>query len=492
MQIYSYRRVFYSCITAVLVVLLYQQSVVAQEFPLATQLGDSTWRELKLKKALRDSLLLPNYVDTIYESKKNFWRAAAEWTATQAFPASFNYFIRKDPYSHISFQNFLDHQRIKAWKWDDNEFMTNQIAHPYHGQLYFNSFRSNGYSFLSSSIATFAGSYIWETGGETQAPSINDLVNTTTGGIVLGEMTHRIANNILAKPADGFHKHVNEALAFLINPINGLNRLIDGKWGKYDRRNLADSSVVTAEVDMGIRRFDSKVSSLLEKGKNAAYGRLRILYSAGDSEYKKPFEEFFVNLEVGSDDSSFVNAVNAYGVLYGEPLVIKLPGKHYGTITANYDFIYNEAFFYGGQSVNYNVLSTFVLGRKNLLKTSLGAGFVLLSAIPDPHLLYGESRNYNYGSGFSVKFDSELNLFGRFRIAAAYNGGYSYTWEKSGNASTYYLHTFAADFGIRFYEDLSLNVNSGYYRLEGEFKDYPDLDKTYPFARISLGYNIRF
>ena len=470
----------------------FQNPTLAQDFPFSTQLKDTTITDPYLRKTKLDSLRLPDYIDTLYASKKNFWRAATEWTLTQAFPASFNYFVRKDPYSHITFKNFIDHQRLSAWKWDDNEFMTNQISHPYHGQLYFNSFRSNGYSFTTSSLATLAGSYIWETGGETQTPSINDLVNTTYGGIVLGEMTHRIANNILAKPAYGFQKQANEVVAFLVNPINGLNRLLDGKWGKYEKRNLTDSSVITAEVDMGIRRFDTRVSNLLEKGKNAAYGRLRIIYSAGDSEYKKPFEEFYVNLELGSDDSSFVNSVNAYGVLYGEPLLIRLPGKHYGTITANYDFLYNEAFFYGGQSLNYNVLSTFNLGRKNKLKTAMGMGFVLLSAIPDPHLLYGESRNYNYGSGFSVKFDSELNIFGRLRIGVGYNGAYSYTWEKSGNASTYYLHAFSGNFGFRFYKDLSLNLNSGYYRLEGEFRDYPDLDKTYPFARISLGYNIRF
>src|SRR5690606_40365982 len=79
---------------------------------------------------------------------------------------------------YISFQNFIDHQRLSAWDWDDNQFTTNQIDHPFHGSLYFNAFRSNGYNFYQSSLATIAGSYIWETAGETQHPSINDLVNT--------------------------------------------------------------------------------------------------------------------------------------------------------------------------------------------------------------------------------------------------------------------------------------------------------------------------
>lgn len=163
--------------------------------------------------------------------EKKFIRAGTEWFLTQAFPATFNRFITKDPYSYISFKNFIDHQRISAWDWDDNQFTTNHIDHPYHGQLYFNSFRSNGYNLLQSSLATVAGSYIWETAGETQAPSINDFVNTTFGGILLGEMLHRVSRNVIGRGRNGRNKKGNEVTAFLINPVNGLNRWLDGKSG---------------------------------------------------------------------------------------------------------------------------------------------------------------------------------------------------------------------------------------------------------------------
>jgi hypothetical protein len=102
------------------------------------------------RKTNRQSIRLP---------KKNFLRAGIEWFSIQAIPASVNYFIRKDPVSHISFKNFFSHLKLSAWTWDDNLFATNQIAHPYHGQFYFNSFRSNNYSFQSTA-ATVAGSYI--------------------------------------------------------------------------------------------------------------------------------------------------------------------------------------------------------------------------------------------------------------------------------------------------------------------------------------------
>src|SRR5690554_504629 len=182
-----------------------------------------------------DSVILKLKQDTMPPVReKKFLRAGSEWFLAQAFPAAFNRFITKDPYSYISFKNFIDHQRISAWDWDDNQFTTNHIDHPFHGQLYFNSFRSNGYNLPQSSIATVVGSYIWETAGETQAPSINDFVNTTFGGILLGEMMHRVSRHVIGKGRNGRNKKRNEITGFLINPVNGLNRWLDGKSGSVD------------------------------------------------------------------------------------------------------------------------------------------------------------------------------------------------------------------------------------------------------------------
>jgi hypothetical protein len=425
--------------------------------------------------------------------KKNFWRAGAQWFLAQALPASFNRFITKDPYSYISFQNFLDHQRFSAWDWDDNQFTTNQIDHPFHGQIYFNAFRSNGYNFYQSSLATVAGSYIWETAGETQHPSINDLVNTTFGGILMGEMMHRVSRNILARNRTDHNRLGNEIVATIVNPINGLNRFLDGKWGKkIDDYYGADSSVITAEVDLGIRRFDAKEGDFLNEGKNAFYGRLRFRYSNGDHNYKRPFDQFSVNLELGNGDSSFINAVNVHALLYGAKFFKSQKGDHYGTLNAHYDFYNNDAFFYGAQSLNYNWLSEFRYKKGNRLNLSVGAGAVVLAAVPDPYLLYGASRNYNYGPGASYRFRGDLMILNRFMLSADYNGGVFFTI--SGTDSYYVLHGLNVEASLRLYKRWSINLSSGYFNLQGHFRDqqYPDFNREYPYGRLSVGYNIFF
>jgi hypothetical protein len=427
------------------------------------------------------------------QREKKFWRAGTEWFLAQAIPASFNRFITKDPYSYISFQNFIDHQRISAWDWDDNQFTTNQIDHPYHGQLYFNAFRSNGYNFYESSLATLAGSYIWETAGETQHPSINDLVNTAFGGVILGEMTHRVSRNILARSRDGHNKTGNEVVAFLINPVNGLNRLLDGKWGKrIDDYYVVDSSEISAEFDLGVRRFDAREGDFLEKGKNSIYARLRFMYNNGAHTYKRPFDQFTVNLEVGTGDSTFINAVNVHALLRGAEFFKSRRGTHFGRLNAHYDFYNNDAFFYGAQSITYNWLSEFRYKEQNRLNLSVGAGAVVLAAVPDPYLLYGASRNYNYGSGLSYRFRGELSLLNRLMLTTDYNGGYFHTI--SGNDSYYVLHALSVEGSLRVFKRFSINLASGYFALKGEFVDeqYDDFQREFPFGRLSIGYNIQF
>jgi Domain of unknown function (DUF3943) len=81
----------------------------------------------------------------------------------------------------------------RGWEWDLDGFVVNQIGHPYHGNNYFNAGRANGLSFWESAAVTAFGSGTWEYFDETNQASLNDFINTTLGGIALGEMFHRTA-----------------------------------------------------------------------------------------------------------------------------------------------------------------------------------------------------------------------------------------------------------------------------------------------------------
>src|SRR5688572_5713393 len=225
-----------------------------------------------------------NKVDTVY-GKKRFWRAAGELMLVQVIPWAYNYYVRDADFAHISMESIKHNIQFSNWEWDDNSFKTNQFAHPYHGSLYFSSFRTNGYSFWQSAPAAFAGSYIWEVAGETHPPAPNDFINTSLGGISLGEMTYRLSNHIVRDNQRGFKRQMQEVFAFLVNPMNGFNRILDGRWGRV---HVHSTDTVEAPLkgflDIGVRRFSTEYEDVLTRGDNEFYVRLRLIYGHADQE----------------------------------------------------------------------------------------------------------------------------------------------------------------------------------------------------------------
>ena len=65
----------------------------------------------------------------------------------------------------------------QGWVWDLDEFLVNQIGHPYQGNNYYNAARANGLSFWESAGLTAFGSGTWEYFGETNHASLNDLID---------------------------------------------------------------------------------------------------------------------------------------------------------------------------------------------------------------------------------------------------------------------------------------------------------------------------
>ena len=119
--------------------------------------------------------------------KKRFWLAAGEIALTEALPWVYNRYIAKEDFARISWQTVEANYKA-GFGFDEDHFSTNQSAHPFHGSLYFNAGRSNGYDYWESALFTAMGSVIWEMTMENTQPSINDLVNTTLGGMTRGEV----------------------------------------------------------------------------------------------------------------------------------------------------------------------------------------------------------------------------------------------------------------------------------------------------------------
>lgn len=459
--------------------LLFPFSIFAQE----SLLYPTGLRQDSLAKINNEGLL-----DSM-QRKPNFLRAAGGVALVQVIPWSYSYFITKTEFAKITFKSVGEHLKPSSWTWDDDQFTTNQFSHPYHGNLYFNSFRANGYGLFSSALATVSGSLIWEIAGESEPPSINDLINTSFGGIVLGEMTHRLANKLVNNNSTGLRRKTNEIFGLLINPMNGFNRILSGKWGKQPSNGgEIDSSKIDAQFDLGIRRINTD-HNLIKKGENALYGRMRFFYRDG-KELKRPFDEFRVDIEAGVDDSALVNTLSVYGLLYGRELLANSRMKHSAILSANYDLFHNSSFFYGGQSVNMNLVSEFDIASNSKINTTFGVGSVLLAAVPNQYMKGGKHRNYDYGSGLSLMGNIKADIMERLELGIQYTGGIVGTI--SGNHSSYSLHSLTSEFSVFIWKPFSINISAGFFTVKGNYRDHPDIKKLYSFGRVSVGYQVSF
>lgn len=419
-------------------------------------------------------------------NNKRFGRAATMLMSAEVIPWVFDRYLVNADYSRISFAAIKTNLRPSSWSWDYDDFQTNQIGHPFHGSIFFNAYRSNGYTFWQSVPASFAGSYIWETFAEKQLPSPNDLINTGFGGIMLGEVTHRMANRLINNNSRGAKRQLTEVFAFLINPSNGLNRLLDGKWGKVNYTSTArDSTKITAELDLGFRKFNVNEKNPFFDGHFGGYGRFRISYGSPAESMKDPFSNVSVTVEAGQDDSSKLNLIGVYGNLAGWKIYSQ-SNTYLAIVSANYDYIRNSAFFYSAEGVKMNLSSEFVSSKHLKISGALGMGAIFLAAIPDAYTF--RSRIYDYGPGLSYYGSLKLNVSDKFFYNVNYRGGWMSTI--NGNPSDYFLHALTNEISLAVTKQLSLRSEYGYFNLHGNYRHFDQVNKTYPYLRFAVGYNL--
>lgn len=431
-----------------------------------------------------DSLQIKN--DTsIYQPPKRFGRAVFELGLAELIPWVFDRYVKKADYAYIDPGTMV--RNLGNWQWDNDPFPTNQIAHPFHGSIFFNSFRSNGYNFWQSVPAAFVGSFIWETYAENQAPAPNDFINTGFAGVMLGEVTHRIAEKIHNSHRRGFWKTSAEIFATLINPMDGFNRALDGTWGKTPPwAKKGQLPAIDLDFDLGARRFNVNSSDPISAGKFGFFGKAKLNYGTLGKNYKTPFSNFTFVTEFGSDDSSALNILSLQASVTGWKLNLAR-NTHLALVTANYDYIRNDAFFYSAESIKMNLFSDYELPRNSRLNTTFGVGPIILSAIPDPYRKYSD-RNYDYGSGVTVSAGALLNINNKLFYNFKYTCGWTHTL--NGSESNYRLSTLTNELTLRVAKDLAVSGEAGYFKLKGNYREFEDVVNRYPYLRLSARYSL--
>jgi hypothetical protein len=427
--------------------------------------------------------------DSASTGKRSFKAATAKLMTANVLPFLVNHFIRKEDFANISWQTIGSNLRLSSWEWDRDKFLVNQFSHPYQGNLYFNSFRSEGYNFWQSAPAVFASSLLWEIAGESEKPAKNDLINTTLGGVAWGEMTHRLAMRFTHNWRTGRRKNALDVLGIAIDPMNGFATL-SSKKRQLAQRRVFDTTTIKFELSAGSRQYNRAEDNERKETRGEWFTRLNLTYGAANTLVRIPFAYFSVLLEVGTSDSTAFNIARIRGNLTGWNLRQTTLRSHSLLLLLNYDYYNNTAFSYGMQSIQLSLNSHFQLPHKSILQIEAGPSLICLAAISDQELFKGKKRDYDYGHGVGGAGMANLLLFQRLGLRTNFSFGWLHTLDGK-NANYRVMNAITALRG-----QVSKNVFTeyewGHFLLKSLYANNTEETKHNYYKRVSLGYQFRF
>ena len=373
----------------------------------------------------RDSLMYGDSTMAL-PGKKHPWWALAEVTGINVGVQLFDRYVTREDFAQTTLRTIRQNFE-RGMVWDNDYFHMNMFMHPYHGNLYFNAARTNGLTYWESAPYALFGSAMWEFFGEADPPAINDIFATTCGGMAIGEMTHRLSRTVLDDRARGFRRFLREAAAAIINPIQGLHRIISGDaWrvkSSHYRYHDFRQIPLDASVSIGWRYLAD--DGALFRGVHAPFVNLTLAYgtSVDGESHRTPYDFFDIeaNMAFGGGQP-LVNTLSIVGRLWSTPILDKKDMAGEFGIYQHYNYYNSKTVEDGSELTPYRlsevaafgpgfIVSLPKIGALSKMEQRIFVSGIMLGGTKSDYFNVIE-RDYNMGSGFSVKSKTQLD-FGR-------------------------------------------------------------------------------
>jgi Domain of unknown function (DUF3943) len=437
--------------------------------------------------ALGETGTSPDGVET-YVVKRRPVLAAAEILGTNTAIWIYDRYIRSGGGEgfKIGFQSWKQNI-LNGFEWDDNNFDTNQFAHPYHGSLYFNAARSNGYNFWESIPFTWAGSFTWEYFYETHHPALNDWVNTSMGGTTLGEALDRLATMVTDNTATGSGRTWKELGGMLIDPMRGFTRLVTGDFTRvYPNPKDRFPKAHTTTYVVGLRTVGDE--ELWNTDTTRVYMALAASY--GDpflGEYKRPFDSMDFAMQLNFDDASTLGVVSAKGILFATPLSESKTSQSLIGAYQHFDYFNNNAFVFGEQSVSGSFLYRSRATKSFEMRTALHMNVVIMGAAKSDYANVS-GRDYDFGPGLGYKFNGVFYRNGYPFLSLGTYGFWIYSL--NGTVGSHLISGTNARLDLPLTDGMSFGVDYFLYLSDNRYQDFPDVTHRVPELRTSIAWHL--
>lgn len=371
-------------------------------------------------------------------------------------------------------KSFSKNLTDSKWVVDKDPFATNQFMHPYGGSIYYGIGRSSGLNFWESFGYATAGSFLWEIGGETGPPSINDQITTPIAGSFLGEPLFRMAS-LLLESDEGRPGLWRELAAAVLSPPTGFNRLVFGN--RFDAvlpshapaistRFQIGASVNTVLTGPSVSRFKQNE---LTADFQLAYG----LPGKPGYSYNRPFDYF--NFQFTASTANIFENIITRGLLVGAPYAVGDSYRGVWGLYGTYDYIAPQVFRVSSTALSLGTTAQWWLSHEVALQgTALGGvGYGAAGTIHGS----GE-RDYHYGATPQGLLELRLILGDRVMFNMTAHEYFVSSLGSTEHRGSENIARGTASFTLRVYDQHAIALKYVASTRDAHYPDLPDRHQT--------------
>ena len=429
-------------------------------------------------------------VTTAAEPSPPWLRPAGEILGLNIGLWAYNRYIADYGFARISPATMTYNLR-HGWVWDEDQFHINQFGHPYQGSYYFSSARYYGHDFYTSAAFTMFGSLQWEYFMEAESPSYNDLLTTTLGGAMLGEISFRLSNALLDPRAYGFERVARELGAAAVNPVIGLNRLISGESyrvaGRLTPQPPETPLVARVSTAAVIPYFTTVKGADRTARQQVPRGNTEVLLLHGDAfAARAPYDYFLLNIGLNFIRAP-VAAISARAQLHRLEIYRTPRQRGHLILTQNFDYLDNGIYKLGASGVGGGYAHVRNWGRKWFQTLHAEAGVIPLGAVSSEYFR-AALRDYNLGAGMYAHSRFTVGLHGAW-FAALVSDRY-WIRTRSGAKGDELIGHSRAEVNYAPWKKLGMAVSVGTYDRVAHTRLYGTRAELTQEARLLLTYGI--
>jgi hypothetical protein len=441
-----------------------------------TSSPDTTKRILTdtINTSLTDTLKYNMYGDLlndnpVYNEKSSLGMVAVRVSLANLSTNLIDHYIFNYDFSRVGFNSWR-HNIKTGWEWDSDRFAMNNFFHPFSGGMFFNGARANGYSFFESVPFAFLGSFEWEYFGETTLPSYNDFINTPINGSFLGEIFYRLGSNILDDQTTGANRFIREFAVAVMTPTRFFSRLLQGKVWRLTTEEVYQKEPLNIKMEAGYHRINEGTN--IQLATNSLNMNLNLDYgNPFEKRSRKPYDYYKVRADIDFGvGRKMIDNVMGYGLLTGKNLQLGNTEALAG-LFQHMSYFDNKSFELATIGFGPGLVTKLPITKSTSLYTDLHINIVPFGSLSGRFVTdTSEFRDYNYGGGAELKFESTFNLGGW--VGLTFAGYYWWFHTYVGTPGNSYIAVVKPRITFKLYKSISIGFEQLIYYADRYPRDF--------------------